>query len=93
MDALRDFERLGGGRSAFYDDDARAQDVIYVSGYRLKSSLVSFAPHITLGHGSHAPLIEPFDFRATIVAVCHLGTFCTCRVVFRRWELGALLGS
>jgi 2'-5' RNA ligase len=87
MEALRDCERLGGGTSAFCDKGARVQDVWYVSGYRLKSSLLSFAPHITLGHGSNAPLIEPFDFRATIVALCHLGKFCTCLEVFRRWTL------
>jgi hypothetical protein len=59
--------------------------VLYVSGYRLKSSLLSFAPHITLGHGRDAPRVEPFEFPATIVAACHLGKFCTCRDVFRKW--------
>lgn len=87
MEALRGCERLTGGTSAFGDQGARAQDVLYVSGYRSQSSLPSFAPHITLGHGSAAPQIEPFDFRATIVAVCHLGKFCTCVDVFRRWTL------
>ena len=87
MEALRDCERLGGGTAAFCEKGARVQDVLYVSGYRLKSSLLSFAPHITLGHSSDVPQIAPFDFRATIVAICHLGKFCTCREVFRQWTL------
>lgn len=87
MEALRDCERPGGGVSAFYEEDARVQDVLYVSSYRLKSSLDSFAPHITLGHGTAAPDIQPFEFRAMIVAECHLGRFCTCREVFRTTTL------
>ena len=87
MKMLADFEQRAGGASAFYDADARAQDVFYVSGYRLKSSSLSFEPHITLGHGGDAPAVEPFEFRATTVALCHLGKFCTCRHVFRKWTL------
>jgi hypothetical protein len=79
MDALREFEHLGGGADAFFDRDARLRDVLWVAGYRAKSSLLSFMPHITLGHASRAPVIEPFTFDVMTVAVCHLGRFCTCR--------------
>lgn len=30
---------------------------------------------------------EPFEFTADRVALCHLGRFCTCRVVLREWKL------
>ncbi|MBI2188978.1 MAG: 2'-5' RNA ligase family protein [Acidobacteria bacterium] len=87
MDALREFEHAFGGASAFAEGDARAADIAWVSGYRLKSSFLSFAPHITLGHANEPPRIEPFTFVATDVAACHLGRFCTCRRVLRKWTL------
>lgn len=87
MEALREFEEAGGGPAAFVDDDARLADVAWVAGYRVKSSFLSYAPHITLGHAGEPPRIEPFTFDAATVAACHLGRFCTCRRVLRQWEL------
>ena len=87
MEVLRGLERPDGGTGAFFDADARLRDVMWVTGYRLKSSFHHYAPHITLGHGALALSIEPFSFEADAVAVCHLGRFCTCRHVFRRWTL------
>lgn len=87
MDTLRGLERPDGGTGAFFEEEGRLRDVLWVTGYRLKSSFHHYTPHITLGHGSDAPTIEPFAFDANGVAVCHLGRFCTCRHVFRRWTL------
>jgi 2'-5' RNA ligase len=87
MEALAEFERGAGGAPAFVGGKARAADVEGVTQYRLKSSFFSYAPHITLGHADELPRIEPSTFEATIVAACHLGTFCTCRRVLRQWEL------
>lgn len=87
MEALRGYERPGGTRAAFVDADGRVGDVIWVTGYRLKSSFHAFTPHITLGHGEHAPAIEPFSFEATTIAACQLGRFCTCQRILREWEL------
>lgn len=89
MDTLRGLERPDGGPSAFADPDARLRDVLWVSGYRLSSSFHHFTPHITLGHAAAAPTLEPFAFEADTVAMCHLGRFCTCRRVLRRWTLSA----
>lgn len=88
MENLRGLERPDGGTGAFFGDDVRIRDVLWVTGYRLKSSFHHFEPHITLGHGS-APTIEPFEFEADTVAVCHLGRHCTCRRVLRSWALGS----
>lgn len=88
MDALRGFERPGGPPAAFFAGDARVGDVAWVTGYRLKSSLSAYTPHITLGHASDPPPVDPFTFTATTVAACHLGRFCSCRHVLRTWELG-----
>ena len=87
MEALRGLERPDGGTGAFFGDDARLRDVLWVTGYRLKSSFHHFEPHMTLGHGSAVPEIEPFTFDADTVAVCHLGRYCTCRRVLRQWSL------
>ena len=87
METLRGFEQASGTAAAFVDGDARVGDVIWVTGYRLKSALHAYTPHITLGHAKRAPHVEPFTFEATTVAACHLGRFCACRGVLRRWEL------
>lgn len=92
MEALRGLERPDGGTAAFFEEEGRLRDVLWVAGYRLKSSFHHFAPHITLGHGARPPAIEPFRFEATTVAVCHLGRFCTCRRVIRAWTLSAAPG-
>jgi len=88
MEALRGLERPEGTPAAFFDHDARLKDVLWVTGYRLRSSFGAFQPHITLGHGSEPPSIEPFSFDATRIAACHLGRHCTCRRVLREWTLG-----
>lgn len=93
MEALRGLERPDGGTGAFFGDDARVRDVLWVTGYRLKSSFGHYTPHITLGHGSRLPSIEPFSFTANTVAVCHLGRFCACRRIIRHWTLTGAAGS
>ena len=87
MEALRGLERPDGGTGAFFDPDARVRDVLWVAGYRLKSSFHHYTPHITLGHGTEPPTIEPMSFEADTVAACHLGKFCTCRQILRQWTL------
>jgi 2'-5' RNA ligase len=89
MEALRGLERPDGGPHAFFEGQGRMGDVLWVAGFRLKSSFGAFTPHITLGHGNEPPSVEPFAFDATTVAACHLGRFCTCRRVLRAWDLHA----
>jgi 2'-5' RNA ligase len=81
------FEVTTGDASAFFGDDARDRDVRWVREFRRQSSFDRFTPHITLGHASEPPVIEPMAFVATTVAVCHLGRFCTCRRIVRAWDL------
>lgn len=90
MEALRGFERAGGTAAAFFNEDARVRDVLWVGSYRLQSSFGDYTPHITLGHAAEPPPVEPMAFDATTVAACHLGRFCSCRDVLRRWELSAV---
>jgi 2'-5' RNA ligase len=87
LDALLPFDRKRGDASAFVDNDARDRDVAWVTGYRTASSGDAFQPHITLGHAARPPVIEPFDFEATLIAACHLGRFCSCRRVRCAWHV------
>jgi 2'-5' RNA ligase len=87
MHALVGVERPGGTPASFLEGEARVGDVLWVAGYRLKSSFAAYTPHITLGHAAEPPVVEPFTFTADTVAACHLGRFCTCRRVLRSWTL------
>lgn len=89
MDALQPFEEADGGAEAFYSDGepARENDVAWVSQFRSHSSYARFSPHITLGIGRLPEFREPFEFTADRAALCHLGRFCTCRVVRQEWAL------
>jgi 2'-5' RNA ligase len=89
MEAVRGLERPGGTPAAFVDGDGRVSDVLWVASYRLQSSFGAFSPHITLGHASNPPVVEPIEFVAATVAACHLGRFCACRRVLRTWTLTA----
>ncbi|OFW34725.1 MAG: hypothetical protein A3F70_12035 [Acidobacteria bacterium RIFCSPLOWO2_12_FULL_67_14] len=87
MGSLHRFERSDGNGEAFFGGNARAGDVAWVSTYRRKASLLTYRPHITLGHARQPPHVDPFTFEATVVAACHLGRSCTCRRVLRAWDL------
>ena len=87
MATLAPFEERHGSALAFDGHDARPADVAWVTGYRRAASFIEFAPHITIGHATTPPVIAPFEFDATTLAVCHLGRFCTCRTVLREWTL------
>ena len=80
------FEVPNGDASSFLGEDARERDVRWVREFRRESSFERFTPHITLGHAVESPLVEPLDFVATTVAICHLGRFCACRRIIRAWE-------
>ncbi|HSK10000.1 MAG TPA: 2'-5' RNA ligase family protein [Vicinamibacterales bacterium] len=69
------------------DRPPRERDVNWVATYRDEHALANFLPHVTVGHGTGAGPVEPFSFRADRLAVCHLGRFCTCRVILHERRL------
>jgi 2'-5' RNA ligase len=87
MTALEPFEAPGGDTAAFAGHDARPGDIRWVANFRADASFERFVPHITLGHARTPPYIEPFEFEATTLAVCRLGRFCTCRHLYRKWDV------
>jgi len=89
MAALEPFERREGTEAAFAGGDARPRDVSWVAGFRRRSSFATFRPHVTLGHAAAPPRVATGTFAADTIAACHLGRFCTCRRVLRRWTLAS----
>ncbi len=89
MEACASLEELDGDETAFYgpEEPARPRDVAWVRHYRTQAAYERYVPHITLGHGVPPASVEGFAFTADRVALCHLGRFCTCRVVLRDWRL------
>jgi len=53
----------------------------WVNGFLQNSVGESYTPHITLGLGDVEGVDYPIKFRASRLAVCHLGNFCTCRKI------------
>ena len=51
-------------------------------------NLDNFNPHITLGEGIVTQLEETVEFTANRLALCHLGSYCTCRKVLFETTLG-----
>ncbi len=65
-----------------YGNDAVAETtLLWIKNYREKSSFEKFSPHITIGYGQAEALARPIKFRASQLALCHLGNHCTCRKV------------
>ncbi|MCK4554854.1 hypothetical protein KAU19_07940 [Candidatus Parcubacteria bacterium] len=53
----------------------------WIKGYSQNSSYDKFRPHITLGFGKEKNIITPIAFTASVLALCYLGNYCTCRKV------------
>jgi len=89
MDALEPIDQHIGGEGAFYEngEPPRLRDIAWVNGFRTQSAYDHFRPHITVGHGDVPERVPPFHFHAARLAACHLGRFCTCRVILREWRL------
>ena len=62
------------------DDGVAASTLDWIRSYPSKAAFSRFTPHITLGYGDVT--LErrfPITFRATRLALCHLGNHGTCR--------------
>jgi hypothetical protein len=69
-------------RDMIYGSEKVAETtLLWIKNYREKSSFEMFSPHITIGCGQAKELAGPIEFRASRLALCHLGNHCTCRKV------------
>ena len=64
-------------------EDVAESTLLWIKNYREKSSFGSFRPHITVGYGETEmeEQLFPIGFRASRLALCHLGNHCTCSKV------------
>lgn len=47
-----------------------------------------YRPHITLGTGEGNNTSQPIEFTSSMLALCHIGNYCTCRNVLFSTDLG-----
>jgi len=52
--------------------------LLWIKSYAKASSFARFLPHITIGYGQVNEVEPPIKFRASKLALCHLGNHCTC---------------
>jgi 2'-5' RNA ligase len=66
----------------------------WIRTYPQKAAYEHFRPHITVGYGRvPTEMSFPIPFRATRLALCHLGNHCTCRRVLAAVGLQASDGG
>ena len=56
--------------------------VSWVKQFKRDSSKTNYQPHITLGLGELQKVVLPMKFKASELALCQLGNYCTCRKIF-----------
>ncbi|MHC4659860.1 MAG: 2'-5' RNA ligase family protein [Planctomycetota bacterium] len=61
--------------------------LLWIKNYRAKSGFENFFPHITIGYGEINDLSFPIKFSASRLALCHLGSHCTCRKILASTEI------
>lgn len=61
--------------------------VNFVKNFNEEHAFDNYWPHITLSQG-RAENIEPFEFTASKIALCHLGAHGTCAKVLKSFNLG-----
>lgn len=74
------------GEGGFFDVGEPNMDP-YIKTFAKEGAYEKFRPHITLGEGKSADLKLPMKFRASRVAICHLGKWWTCARILREYEL------
>ena len=85
------FKTISSGKadeSMFLDDALKWQgSVEWVNNFLENESFDNYKPHITLGRGNPDKVDLPIQFKASKLALCHLGDFCTCRKVLTSVKL------
>ena len=61
-----------------YSAGVRESSLETIENYTKKSSFEKFEPHISLGFGTTERTDFPSSFKASKLAMCHLGSDCTC---------------
>ena len=62
-------------------DEVSQSCLLWIKNYERYASYAKFLPHITIGYGQVDKAELPIKFRASKLALCHLGNHCTCSKV------------
>ncbi len=81
QELARYFSYAVTGNMIYGNDEIAETTLLWIKNYREKSSFEKFSPHITIGYGQAEALARLIEFRASQLALCHLGNHCTCRKV------------
>ena len=80
MQEMMPFFRSEVSEAMIDDDVVSGSTLDWIRTYPQKAAYEHFRPHVTIGYGqAPAGLSFPIPFRATRLALCHLGNHCTCR--------------
>jgi 2'-5' RNA ligase len=71
----------------FGKENVSSNSMEWVNDFMKNSTGKRYSPHITLGYGTLKEKIVNIPFKATKIAICHLGSHCTCKKVFYSYEL------
>ena len=55
--------------------------ITFIKEFGLAKTHAGYDPHLTFGLGTFTKTPPDFNFTAARLAVCHLGTYCTCRKI------------
>ena len=69
------------GDMIYGDEDVAESTLLWIQNYPQKASFANFFPHVTIGYGQIDQQMSAVMFRASKLALCHLGNHCTCRRV------------
>lgn len=69
------------GDMIYGDEDVTETTLRWIRSYPERTSFTNFFPHITIGYGPIDAQMSAVMFRASKLALCHLGNHCTCRRV------------
>lgn len=61
--------------------------LFWVKGFAKTGVRENYRPHITLGIDETKEQVKPIEFKASELAFCQLGNYCTCRKVFSKNKL------
>ncbi len=59
----------------------------YINNFLQNASYEKYSPHITVGNGVYTQGNFPMSFTAPTLAICHLGSYCTCRKILYQVQL------
>jgi len=85
--AIQPFASYDATTEVFYDYPNVDEVSLFWVNYYLKSSFENLKPHITIGKGDMKLVKYPIKFKATRLALCHLGNYCTCKKILHEIRL------